>query len=62
VSHESKEIKFKFEFDNPDEVSTTSYGSDNVVTEFLNLDLFKSKESGEGIDVKSFEGGEPLVS
>jgi hypothetical protein len=62
VSHGPTEIKFKFEFDNPDEVSSTSYGTDTVVLEFLNLDLFKSKEAGEGVDVESFDGGEPLVS
>ena len=62
VSHEKQEIKFKFEFDNPDSVSSTTYGSDKLEMDIKNLAIFKSAESGDGIDVSTFENDKPKLT
>jgi hypothetical protein len=41
-SHTETEIIFKFDFDNPDQVSSGSYGSDEVTVLIKDLDKFES--------------------
>ena len=56
VNHTAREIDIKMSFSDPSSISSTAKGKDKLKINILDLKIFKSKSSGKGIDINSFEG------
>jgi hypothetical protein len=57
VSHEPRLLQIKFDFENPEKLSTTAYGDDKIACKVKNFGMFVSAETGERLDRSSLDGG-----
>ena len=56
TEHSAEGIKMMMQFQNPDEVSSTSLGRDRLIIVLKDIRVFKSQITGEYMDHRSFEG------